>query len=79
MNTQRRHFFHTCARLTVVAGAALFAIRQEQKRLALENDPACLRLDPCADCSKYQACTLPKANEARSSPLRSSSATTRPS
>ena len=76
MNESRRNFLRSSARLLMFGGVVAFAAAQEAKRRRLQNDPGCVRLNPCAECAKFQTCTLPKANAARS-PQRpfSSSAT----
>lgn len=73
----RRKFLGASARFAVVGGIIAFVLAQEQKRRRLENDPACVRLNPCEECGKFQLCALPKAKDARSSQRLSSSATAR--
>ena len=67
MSQTRRNFLRSGSRLMIVGGIIAFAGSQEQKRRRLEKDPRCVRLNPCAECAKFQGCDLPKANAARSS------------
>lgn len=67
MNASRRNFLRSGARLLIIGGAISFAIDQEGKRRRLVDDPKCVRLNPCLECSKFQACTRVKAEAARSS------------
>ena len=66
----RRGFFTAAARAAALLALAAFAGGQEIKRRRLANDPNCLKLTTCSECTEFGRCTKPKAQDARS--LRSS-------
>lgn len=57
----RRSFLATGVRCLVIGGFAAFVLAQENKRRRLALDPACLRLDSCADCIEFGGCGKPRA------------------
>ena len=53
----RREFLQSCARVLGAGALISFAAAQVAKEKRLRYDPKCVRITPCSECPKSQACT----------------------